>query len=152
MTAIRDAQCAEGAQRIVLDALALRANPAKGWTCWPSYRLLANDTLLNEETVRRAAKALEEKNLIRRKLRMNTTNIFTVRFKTIVRLAEEKARIKREQEEEEEAAKTTDDPIDLHELEDEEGDAIEDEVSRYEPGDDHDNNPNTDRLAGWRQS
>lgn len=56
--------------------------------CWPSYRLLAEDTQLDEGTLKRAAKALQEAGLIRRVIRRQRSNQFYVRFDVLIRQAE----------------------------------------------------------------
>lgn len=73
---VRDSRTTKGAQRSLLMALALRANPKKGYSCWPSYRRLADDTQYDEVTLRRAAKTLEDLGLIRRKQRSMRSNLF----------------------------------------------------------------------------
>ncbi len=56
----------KGAQWEMLYALALRRNPNKKFICFPSYSQLAEDTQLDPATLKRAAKALEDKHLIKR--------------------------------------------------------------------------------------
>lgn len=76
MRAIRDAQSTRGAERELLYALALRCDPAKGYSCFPSYQTLANDTQMNVATLKRAAKSLEAMRMISRQERRNRSNIF----------------------------------------------------------------------------
>ena len=87
--ALQASRSTKGAQRTLLMALILRCNPDKGYTCWPSYRRLADDTQLDEITLRRAAKQLEEKGLIRRKQRTMKSNIFVVNADVLLRHAAE---------------------------------------------------------------
>jgi len=86
--AVRDGRATTGARRLLLDAIVLRANP-KEWTCFPSYARLAVDTGLNEATLRRAAKELEDAGLIKRRIRLNRSNVFTVCCDRIEALAGE---------------------------------------------------------------
>ncbi len=94
---LRDSRTTKGAQRTLLMALVLRCNPNKGYICWPSYRLLADDTQLDAITLRRAAKALEDKGLIRRKQRATRSNIFIVNAELLEQHSAE-ARLAREKE------------------------------------------------------
>jgi len=91
LTLIRDSHQFSGSQRALLDALALRANPDRDYRCWPSYATLALDTGLDETTLRRAAKALEDANLIRRQRRKTRSNIFFVNVALIQKRALEEA-------------------------------------------------------------
>jgi DNA-binding transcriptional regulator YhcF (GntR family) len=88
--AIRDSRCTRNANRQLLDALGMRCNPAKGYTCWPSYELLAKDTGCNVATLKKAAAALEKMGLIRRRQRRNKSNIFVLNIDKILQLAETK--------------------------------------------------------------
>ena len=87
-------------------ALALRCNPKKRYSCWPSYRQLALDTGLHEVTLKAAAADLEEANLVKRVTRRNRSNIFFLNIAKLeeqadaVRKAEAEARVKRAAEEE----------------------------------------------------
>lgn len=87
---IRDAHSTRDAQRELLMALAMRCNPSKGYICWPSYAQLAEDTMLNQETLKRAAKKLEETKLIRRRKRPNHSNIFFINAPLLIQQAEER--------------------------------------------------------------
>jgi DNA-binding MarR family transcriptional regulator len=73
---VRDARSTKGSQRELLYALALRTNPAKKFLCFPSYAQLAEDTQLDSATLKRAAKALEDKQLIKRVIRRNRSNVY----------------------------------------------------------------------------
>ena len=73
---VRDARSTRNAERQLLDALAMRCQPAKKFLSWPSYRQLALDTQLDEITLKRAAKRLEDKRLIKRVIRQNRSNCF----------------------------------------------------------------------------
>jgi hypothetical protein len=75
---IRDARSTKNADRDLLNALALRSQPAKNFISWPSYRQLALDTQLDEITLRRAAKRLETVKLINRVIRANRSNCFFI--------------------------------------------------------------------------
>jgi hypothetical protein len=86
---IRDSRTTKHSERLLLNALALRANPAKGYRSWPSYALLSLDTMLDQKRVRRAAQALEAKNLIKRMERPNSTNLFFVNVALLAAQAEE---------------------------------------------------------------
>jgi hypothetical protein len=88
LLAIRDAASTKGAQRALLNALALRANPNNDFVCWPSYRMLNRDTCLDEGTLKRAAKRLEDAGLIRRVVRQQQSNRFFVHFDALAAQAE----------------------------------------------------------------
>jgi DNA-binding MarR family transcriptional regulator len=96
---VRDAQSTRGAQRALLFALAMRCQPAKKFISWPSYRQLAEDTMLDEVTLKRAAKKLEDSKLIRRQVRRNRSNIFFLNVALLqeqardVKAAKEKVRV-----------------------------------------------------------
>ena len=85
---IRDARSTKGAERQLLDALAMRCNPKQGYSCFPSYALLAKGTGLSIISLKRAAAALEKAGKIRRRTRQNKSNIF---FLNIALLQEEAA-------------------------------------------------------------
>jgi hypothetical protein len=89
MLAIRDSHIAKGAKLALLHALALRARPEKQYTCMPSYAQLSQDTGLHSITLQRAAADLESRNLIRRGVRRNTSNIFQINAALILSIAEE---------------------------------------------------------------
>jgi hypothetical protein len=78
MRVIRDASSTRSSQRALLNALALRCNPDKGYVTWPSYRTLSLDTLLDPATLKRAAHSLEESKLIKRGTRQNRSNLFWI--------------------------------------------------------------------------
>ena len=92
---IRDARSTKNADRALLMALGLRCKPAEGFKCWPSYRQLAQDTLLDEVTLKRAAKRLEDAKLIKRLIRQNRSNTF---YLNIPLLQQQVAAIKDEEE------------------------------------------------------
>ena len=73
---VRDAQSTRNAERELMYALAMRCNPAKKFMSWPSYRMLASDTMLDQATLKRAAKRLEDQQLIKRVVRANRSNVF----------------------------------------------------------------------------
>jgi hypothetical protein len=91
MRTIRDARSTKNAPRELLYALAMRCDPAKKFICWPSYRTLALDTQLDEVTLKRAAKLLEDDGIIRRVVRANRSNCF---FLNIALLQEQAAAVK----------------------------------------------------------
>ena len=91
---IRDAHSTRDAQRDLLMALAMRCNPSKGYICWPSYAQLEEDTMLNQETLKRAAKKLEDTKLIRRRKRPNHSNIFFINAPLLIQQAEERKEAK----------------------------------------------------------
>lgn len=86
---IRDARSTKGAQRALLVALALRCDPKKGYLCWPSYRVLAQDTCYDEVTLKRAARALEEYKLIRRHTQRARSNRYYINAKLLAAQAAE---------------------------------------------------------------
>lgn len=90
MLNIRDSQLVKGAQRSLLIALALRCDPDKNYLAWPSYGLLADDTMLDAATLKRAAKRLEELKLISRRVRANKSNRFYVNAGLIAATAQER--------------------------------------------------------------
>jgi|GEM_PF-3688827 len=75
---VRDARSTKKADRALLYALVLRCRPAEKFIAWPSYARLALDTLLDEVTLQRAAKRLEEAGLIKRVVRANRSNHFYI--------------------------------------------------------------------------
>lgn len=85
---IRDARSTKHADRALLNALALRCNPHKRFVCWPSYRQLALDTLLDGVTLQRAARRLEDAGLIKRTVRANRSNLFFLNIPKLVEQAE----------------------------------------------------------------
>jgi len=89
---VRDSRSTKHSQRLVLQAMALRANPKKGYSCFPSYETLALDTLLDEKTVRRAAADLEKADLISRRDQAYSSNLFYLN----VRLLQEQANMVRD--------------------------------------------------------
>ena len=98
---VRDARSTRNAERELLAALVMRCNPAKKYMAWPSYRQLALDTQLDEATLKRAAKRLEEKGLIKRIVRANRSNVFYV---NVSLLQQQAAEVKAAEEEAKEAA------------------------------------------------
>lgn len=88
---VRDARSTKHAERDLLNALALRCNPKKKYIAWPSYALLAKDTLLDEITLKRAAKRLEDAGLIKRVQRQNRSNLF---FLNVALLQQQAAAVK----------------------------------------------------------
>ena len=78
MRLVRDSGTTRGAGRGLLMALVLRCNVKKGWFCFPTYKTLAEDTLYDEATLKRAAKALVEQGLIRIQVRRNRSNVFHI--------------------------------------------------------------------------
>jgi hypothetical protein len=99
MGAVRDAQTTRGAQRELLMALCLRANPKRKYSCFPSYATLAEDTQLHVVTLKRAAGELESAGLIKRFTRVNKSNVFLLNIALILeqarKMKEEKAEKKR---------------------------------------------------------
>jgi DNA-binding MarR family transcriptional regulator len=75
---IRDARLVRNAENQLVMALAMRCNPTKGYTCFPSYSLLAKDTGCNINTLKKAAAELERKGLIRRRTRKSKANVFAI--------------------------------------------------------------------------
>jgi DNA-binding MarR family transcriptional regulator len=103
---VRDARSTRNAQRELLYALAMRCQPAKKFICWPSYAQLAKDTLLDETTLKRAAKRLEDADLIKRVVRPNRSNCFYLNVALLqvqaaaVKEAEEAAKLVAEEDDE----------------------------------------------------
>lgn len=85
---VRDARSTRASDRSLLFALALRCNPAKQYVCWPTYRVLAEDTGLDEITLRRAAKRLEDAKLIKRVCRDKRSNLFFLNVPLLAQQAE----------------------------------------------------------------
>jgi hypothetical protein len=85
---IRDARSTKHADRALLNALALRCDPRKKFACWPSYRQLALDTLLDEVTLQRAARRLEDAGLIKRTIRANRSNLFFLNIPKLIEQAD----------------------------------------------------------------
>ena len=75
---VRDARSTKGAERQLLMALVLRCNPKENFKCWPSYALLAKDVQLDPMTLKRAAKKLEDREIIKRVIRPNHSNLFFI--------------------------------------------------------------------------
>ena len=75
---VRDARSTKGAERQLLIAIALRCNPKEKFKCWPAYALLAKDTLLDPMTLKRAAKRLEDRKIIKRVIRRNHSNMLFI--------------------------------------------------------------------------
>lgn len=88
---VRDARSTKKADRELLVALALRCDPTKHFIAWPSYAPLALDTLLDQATLKRAAKRLEDAGLIKRVVRTNRSNHF---FINVPLLQEQAAQVK----------------------------------------------------------
>jgi DNA-binding transcriptional regulator YhcF (GntR family) len=84
---IRDSGIVRNSERQLLDALAMRCRPKEGYKCWPSYRQVARHTSCNVGTLKKAAAALEEKNLIRRTVRRNRSNYFYINIVMLVEQA-----------------------------------------------------------------
>lgn len=82
--AIRDSRSTKGAQRHLLNALALRCSEKKNYSCWPSYDQLSKDTQLDEVTLKRAAAKLESAEVIKRVTRPNRANIWFLNVAAIL--------------------------------------------------------------------
>jgi hypothetical protein len=89
MRLIRDARSTRNADRDLLYALALRCKPEKKFSCWPSYRQLSLDTMLDEITFRREAKRPEESGLIKHSIRPNRSNLFFINVPKLLDQVEE---------------------------------------------------------------
>lgn len=101
---VRDAGSTKNAKRELLHAIAMRCRPDKNFIAWPSYRLLAEDTLLDESTLKRAARALEDENLIKRVIRPNRSNCFFVNAALLQEQADKrKVELKKNADREEES-------------------------------------------------
>ena len=86
--AIRDARLCRNAEWQLLIAIGLRVNPKDRFICWPSYKTLSLDTGVHPSTLKKAAEALEKKGLIKRRVRHNQSNIFTLNWERILKAAE----------------------------------------------------------------
>jgi DNA-binding MarR family transcriptional regulator len=96
----RDSQLVRNSELVLLMMLSLRVNPTKQYSCFPSYQLLSRDTGLDMTTLKRAARSLEGKNLIRRKVRPNHSNLWYLNVGMIQQAAEEnRASAKTEEDE-----------------------------------------------------
>ncbi|MCU1294142.1 MAG: Helix-turn-helix domain [Bryobacterales bacterium] len=78
MLLARDARSTKGAERGLLYALLMRCRPDQNYSCFPSYRRLGIDTGYDPATLKRAAKALQDKGLIFRRTRLNRSTIFFI--------------------------------------------------------------------------
>jgi hypothetical protein len=97
---VRDARNTKHSERHVLNALVLRANPDKAFSCFPSIDQLADDTQLDAKTVQRSVRILGAKKIITRVERLFTSNIFFINVPLLaeqaaVVIAEEKKRRRR---------------------------------------------------------
>lgn len=90
MRTIRDSGSTRNADRETLYAIALRCRPAENFVAWPSYRQLAQDTCLNEMTLKKAARRLEEAKLIKRVVRPNRSNRFFINVPLLQQQASER--------------------------------------------------------------
>ena len=72
---------------LTMFAVILRANRDENYSCRPAYALLAQDTGLAEQVVRRHCRALEKDGLLTRTFRPRTTNVFTVEVHFILQVA-----------------------------------------------------------------
>ncbi len=84
---IREARSTEKSTRIVLNALALRANPKNRHSCWPSRPQIVIDTQLDLKTVRRALKRLEAGKLIAITKRLNQSDLYFINVALLQRQA-----------------------------------------------------------------
>jgi hypothetical protein len=87
---IRDARSTKNASRIVLTALALRCNPSKKFVCWPSYSMLADDTMLDVVTVKRVIRKLVQSELISKTRRPNRSSLYFINVPLLLKQAAEK--------------------------------------------------------------
>lgn len=101
MRIIRDARSTKGAERHVLNALALRCRPDKGYTAFPSYQTLVADTSLDVATVKRAARKLEAAGVIKRFKRTNRSNIFWINVAALMESADANIAVDKERKERE---------------------------------------------------
>jgi hypothetical protein len=85
---IRDSRYVRNAERQLLDALAMRCNPKKGYRCWPSYAQLSLDTGCSIATLKKAAAGLEQKQIIKRYVRHNRANVYAINIAKLVELAD----------------------------------------------------------------
>lgn len=127
---LHHAQALKGSQRHVMNALAIRADIKKGYTCFPSYETLMEDTQLGNTQIREAMRGLEQANFVRRVARPGSSNVFQINVALLKRLAEDKQEEKRR----------TEKPL-LPDLDDPWG-------TEPEAEDDPDDRDNTDGLEG----
>ncbi|MGI4827759.1 MAG: hypothetical protein ACRYFU_06165 [Janthinobacterium lividum] len=107
---IRDARSTRNAERQLLDALGLRCNPKKKYMCWPSYHQLSLDTGLDSVTLKRAAKRLEDRNLIKRVVRQNRSCLF---YLNVALLQEQAEAVKAAEEASRQAVEEDESPFEM---------------------------------------
>jgi DNA-binding transcriptional MocR family regulator len=125
---IRDARSTKNADRELLYALAMRCQPAKMFVCWPSYRQLALDTMLDEVTLKRAAKHLEDAKLISRVVRANRSNRF---FINVPLLQQQVAEVKVADDAAKNQEPDVDSPFDQPVISEAEAETDEDELASW---------------------
>jgi DNA-binding MarR family transcriptional regulator len=79
---------AKGGEATLLLMLALRTDPKKKYSCFPGYGQLKEDSGLNIKTLKAAAAALEKKNLVKRVVRPNHSNLWYINVKLLHETAE----------------------------------------------------------------
>jgi DNA-binding MarR family transcriptional regulator len=84
---IRDARNTKHSARIVLTALALRIDPTKHYSCFPSVDQLAADTQLEPKTVRKAIASLVAAKLVKQVDRPYTSSLFFINVQLLAELA-----------------------------------------------------------------
>ncbi len=119
---VRDARSTTGSQRELLYALAFRCKPHELYSCFPSYAVLAKDTGLTIQSLRRAAQKLEKAGLISRKQRGYYTNLFHINARLLAAQAAEQRELDRKERHARKVAeKSGEAPFDPHAEEDAEG-------------------------------
>jgi DNA-binding MarR family transcriptional regulator len=84
----RDSGLTRNSQQSLLYHLVIRCRPKDDYSCFPGYDLLSRDTGLDITTLKRAARGLEEKGLVFRKVRHNHANLWYINFAEIQKKAE----------------------------------------------------------------
>ena len=78
LRAIRDSRKFAGAQRLLMDAIALRESEKHKYWAWPSYACLAADTGMDRATLSRAASKLKKDRFLEIEVRRNRSNRFRI--------------------------------------------------------------------------
>ena len=84
---VRDGTTVTGAQLVLLNTIAWRANPKDNYSCFLSTELLVRETHYTEQILRVAAKKLEEAKLIERVKRTKRSTLFFLNVPKLMELA-----------------------------------------------------------------
>jgi hypothetical protein len=74
----RDSHLVRNSELVLLYTLILRCDPLKGYSTFVSYDRLSQDTGSNPKTIQAAARGLETKGIITRRVRPKTTNLWFI--------------------------------------------------------------------------